>query len=130
MKFTTMVAVETLAILVFAGRDEVAQYFITATQTLLMIKPSSKTEMILNIPLVFILFYSLVFWVSMYDIVFASMISETAILCYLTWVPNTTAFVRISRARIQQMESLQKNKKVKVITNRIAIIATIISKII
>ena len=64
----------------------------------------------------------------MYDIVFASMISETAILCYLTWVPNTTAFVRISRARIQQMESLQKNKKVKVITNRIAIIATIIVK--
>ena len=58
------------------------------------------------------------------------MISETAILSYLTWVPNTTAFVRISRARIQQMESLQKNKKVKVITNRIAIIATIISHII
>ena len=57
MKFTTMVAVETLAILVFAGRDEVAQYFITATQTLLMIKPSSKTEMILNIPLISILFY-------------------------------------------------------------------------
>ena len=66
----------------------------------------------------------------MHDIIFASMISETAILCYLTWVPNTTAFVRISRARIQQMESLQKNKKVKVITNRIAIIATIISHII
>ena len=53
----------------------------------------------------------------MHDIVFGSMISETAILFYLTWVPNTTAFVRISRARIQQMESLQKNKKVKVITN-------------
>ena len=120
-----MVAVETLAILVFAERGEVAQYFITATQMRLMIKPSSKTEMILDIPLIFIL-YSLVFWISMYDIVFASMISETAILCYLTWVPNTTAFVRISRARIQQMESLQKNKKVKVITNRIAIIATII----
>ena len=62
----------------------------------------------------------------MHDTLSASMISETAILCYLTWVPNTTAFVRISRARIQQMESLQKNKKVKVITNRIAIIATII----
>ena len=122
MKFTTMVAVETLAILVFAERGEVAQYFITATQMRLMIKPSSKTEMILDIPLIFIL----VFWISMYDIVFASMISETAISCYLTWVPNTTAFVRISRARIQQMESLQKNKKVKVITNRIAIIATIV----
>ena len=77
--------------------------------------------MILDIPLIFIL----VFWISMYDIVFASMISETAILCYLTWVPNTTAFVRISRARIQQMESLQKNKKVRLITNPLAIIATI-----
>ena len=62
----------------------------------------------------------------MHNIVFASMISETAILCYLTWVPNTTAFVRISRARIQQTESLQKNKKVKLITNPIAIITHII----
>ena len=60
----------------------------------------------------------------MHRILFASMISETAILCYLTWVPNTTAFVPISRARIQQMESLQKNKKVRLITNPIAIIAT------
>ena len=55
MKFTTMVAVETLAILVFAERGEVAQYFITATQMRLMIKPSSKTEMILDIPLIFII---------------------------------------------------------------------------
>ena len=54
-KFTTMVVVEMLATRVFAGLDEVAQYFITATQTLLMIKPSSKTEMILDIPLIFII---------------------------------------------------------------------------
>ena len=120
MKFTTMVVVETLVILVSAGRDEVAQYFITATQTLQMIKPSSKTEMRLNNSSTFISPSLIVFWTSMHDILFAFMISETAILCYLTWVPNITAFVRISHARIQQMESLQKNKKVKVITNRIA----------
>ena len=58
MKFTIMVVVETLAILVSVGRDEVAQYFITATQTLQMIKPSSKTELRLNNPLIFILFVS------------------------------------------------------------------------
>ena len=57
MKFTTMVVVEMLATRVFAGLDEVAQYFITATQTLLMIKPSSKTEMRLYNPLIFILYY-------------------------------------------------------------------------
>ena len=57
MKFTIMVVVEMLATRVFAGRDEVAQYFIMATQTLLMIKPSSKTEMRLNNPLIYILFY-------------------------------------------------------------------------
>ena len=69
MKFTTMVAVETLATLVFAGRDEVAQYFITATQTLLMIKPSSKTEMRPNIPVILILFSSkhIIIFVSLLD---------------------------------------------------------------
>ena len=57
MKFTIMVVVEMLATRVFAGRDEVAQYFITATQTLLMIKPSSKTEMRRNSPLIFIIIF-------------------------------------------------------------------------
>ena len=56
MKFTTMVVVGMLATRVFAGPDEVAQYFITATQTLLMIKPSSKTRMRLYNPLIYILF--------------------------------------------------------------------------
>ena len=53
-KFTTMVVVEMLATLVYAGLGEVAQYFIMATQTLLMIKPSSKNEIRLYNPLIFI----------------------------------------------------------------------------